>query len=186
MSSRLGWISITNQNMPFLSIDFLWWRDAAGYDFVPAAPGKPSASEVSPLHAILSETLVLPGKPARIVRRGGNLVPYRPFEEVDGLYRIFASLGKTDEGLLDFVRRFGPLTEYGNSENGEEVIFSKGHADSMNDILFSSTGERAIYLSRFGEPGLSWSRIDVALTFNPVTGKPQFRFKPPMLDHMSA
>jgi len=167
--------------MPLFSIDFEWRRDDAGYDYVPAAPGEPAASEMSPLYTMISESLPLPGKPARIVRRGGNLVPYHPFEAVNGLYRIFASLGVTDEGLLDFVRRFGPLTEFGNSDTGEEILFSRSHADAMKDLLSCSTEERGVYFSRFGELGLSWSRIDVALAFNSVTGKPQFKFKPPAL-----
>jgi hypothetical protein len=167
--------------MPLFSIDFEWWRDDAGYDYVPAAPGKPRASDMSPLYTIISEGLALPGKPARIVRRGGNLVLYRPFDEVDGLYRVFSSLGTTDEGMLDFVRRFGPLTEFGNRDSGEELFFGIGHAQVMRDLLSCSAEERAIYFSRFGEPGLSWSRIDVALAFNPLTGKPQFKFKPPTL-----
>jgi hypothetical protein len=83
--------------------------------------------------------------------------------------------------MLDFVRRFGPLTEFGNRDSGEELFFGIGHAQVMRDLLSCSAEERAIYFSRFGEPGLSWSRIDVALAFNPLTGKPQFKFKPPTL-----
>jgi hypothetical protein len=167
--------------MPLFNIDFEWQRDDAGYDYVPAAAGTPSPSEMSPLYAIISEGLSLAGRPARIVRRGGNLVPYRPFDGVNGLYRIFANLGTSDRGLLDFVNRFGPLTKYGNSETGEEVLFGKNHAESMRDLLSCSTEERGTYLSRSGEAGTSWSHLDVALAFNPVTGKPQFSFKPPEL-----
>jgi hypothetical protein len=164
------------------SIDFEWSRDAEGYDYVPAAPGKPTDSEMSPLYRLISESLpILPGKPARIVRRGGNLVPYRPFDEVDKLYLIFASLGATDQGLLDFVRTYGPLTDFGNSDTGEEVLFAIGHAQVMRELLSCSPEERAIYFSRFYPRGVAWSRIDVALTYNSVTGKPQFRFMPPTL-----
>jgi hypothetical protein len=165
------------------SIDFEWWRDDAGYNYVPAAPGNPGPSEMSPLYALIEpiRSAVSPGRPARIVRRGGKLVPYRPFDKVDGLYRIFARLGTTSEELLDFVNRFGPLTEYGNQECGEEVLFAFSAASAMRDILFSSTKERAVYFSRFGDKGVAWSRIDAALIFNPMTGKPQFRLTPPTL-----
>jgi hypothetical protein len=168
--------------MTVLGIDFQWWRDDAGYDFVPAAPSEPAPSETSPFYALISS--ILPegaGRPARIVRRGGKLEPYRPFGTVDGLYRIFANLGTTEEGLLNFVSRFGPLTESGNRECGEEVIFPMSAASAMRDLLSCSLQERAAYLSRFGENGLSWSQIDVALAFNPITGKPQFRLTPPTL-----
>jgi hypothetical protein len=167
--------------MPLFSIDFEWQRDDAGYDYIPAASGTPSPSEMSPLYTIISEGLLVPGRPARIVRRGGNLAPDRPFDRVNGLYRIFAGLGTTDEGLLDFVNRFGPLTEFGNGDTGEEVLFGRGHAETMRDLLSCSTEERGIYFSRFGEAGTSWSRLDVTLAFNLETGKPQFKFRPPTL-----
>jgi hypothetical protein len=108
-------------------------------------------------------------------------VPYRPFDKVDGLYRIFAHLGTTAEGLLDFVNRFGPLTDEGNRETGEEVPFAFSAAGAMCEVLSCPMTEQAAYFSRFGDKGLAWSRIDVALAFNPVTGKPQFRLTPPML-----
>jgi hypothetical protein len=165
--------------MPLFSIDFEWWRDDRGYDYVPAASGTPAPSEMSPLYGAISG--LMSGRPARIVRRGGNLVPSRPFDQDIRLYRVFASLGITDEGLLGFVNRFGPLTEFGNDDTGEEVLFGRGHAESMRDLLSCPAEERGSYLSRFGEAGTSWSRLDVALAFNPVTGKPQFRFKPPAL-----
>jgi hypothetical protein len=164
------------------SIDFEWLRDEAGYRYVPAALGNPEPSEMSPLYQAIEpiRRAVSGGKPARIVPRGGKLVPYRPFDNDGGkLYRIFASLGSTDEKLLEFVNRFGPLTEDGNQECGEEVLFALSAASVMRDLLSCSPAERAAYFSRFGE--LPWSRIDVTLTFNPMTNKPQFRFKPPML-----
>jgi hypothetical protein len=165
------------------SIDFEWWRDDAGYRYVPAAPGNPEPSEMSPLYKLIEpiRSAISGGRPARIVRRGGKLVPYRPFDKVDRLYRIFASLGTTGEELLDFVNRFGPLTEYGNQECGEEVLFALSAASVMRDLLSCSAGERATYFSQFGEKGVAWSRIDVALTFNPMSNKPQFRFTPPTL-----
>jgi hypothetical protein len=171
------------KHMPDFNIDFEWWRDEAGYDYVPAAPGKPSDSEVSPLYAIISEGLAVTGKPARIVRRGGKLVPIRPFDMVNRslLYKIFANIGSNENSLLQFVTQYGPLTEVGNGNIGEETIFGIGHAQVMHQILRCAIDERAAYFSRFGQNGVSWSRIDVALFFNPITGKPQFRLKPPTL-----
>jgi hypothetical protein len=166
------------------SIDFEWWRDDAGYKYVPAAPGNPEPSEITPLYAALAPFIQSGGRadrPARIVRRGGKLVPYRPLDKVNGLYRIFAHLGTTGEKLLDFVNRFGPLTEEGNRDSGEEVLFAISHAETMREILSYSKIERGAYFSRFRGKGLRWSRIDVALAFNPVTGRPQFRFTPPTL-----
>jgi hypothetical protein len=168
------------------SIDFEWLRDEAGYRYIPAALGNPEPSEMSPLyHAIAPiRAAVSGGRPARIMRRGGKLVPYRPFEKDGGkLYRIFASLCSTGEEVpfLDFVNRFGPLTEFGNNDCGEEVIFAVSHASVMRDLLSCSPAERAAYFSRSGDRGVAWSRIDVAFTFNPMTNKPQFRMTPPTL-----
>ena len=140
---------------------------------------------MSPLYQAIAPLIQsgspLAGRPARIVPCGGKLVPCRPFDKADGLYRIFANLGRTAEGLLDFVNRFGPLTDEGNRETGEEVPFAFCEADAMREVLSCPMTERAAYFSRFGDKGLAWSRIDVALAYNPVTGKPQFRLTPPML-----
>jgi hypothetical protein len=163
------------------SIDFEWWRDDAGYRYVPAAPGNPEPCEMSALYQMIAPIMGRAGKPARIVRRGGKLVPYRPFDKVDGLYKIFARLGTTGEELLDFVNRFGPLTEEGNRDSGEEVLFTFACAQSMREVLSCPKTERGAYFARFGDKGLAWSRIDAVLAFNPMTGKPQFRFTPPTL-----
>jgi hypothetical protein len=172
---------MTNRNGAVFSIDFEWWRDDAGYRYVPAAPGNPEPSEMSPLYQIIAPLIRSGGRPARIVPCGGKLVPYRPFDKPIGLYRLFANWVRTGERLLDFVNRYGPLTADGNRETGEETIFALTAASSMRDILAYSVDERAAYFSHFGDEGLAWSRIDVALAFNPTTSKPQFRLTPPML-----
>jgi hypothetical protein len=169
------------RNSAMFSIDFEWWRDNAGYRYVPAAPGNPEPSEMSAKYQIIAPIMGPAGKPARIVRRGGKLVPYRPFDKVHGLYRLFAHRGTIAEELLDFVNRFGPLTEEGNRDSGEEVLFAFAHASAMREVLSCPMTERPAYFSRFGDKGLAWSRIDVALAFNPMTGKPQFRLTPPTL-----
>src|SRR5205807_9235653 len=116
----------------------------------------------------------------RIVRRGGKLRPYRPFERVDGLYRVFASLAVAPEGLMDFVHRFGPMTEDGN-RNGEDALIGLSHAQSMAELLKRYSQNPGDCFSQFAGNGLGWSRIDAALWLNPITGKPQFRFRPPTL-----
>jgi len=162
-------------------IDFETQRCEGGYRYVPAAPGDPKPSEMSSLYQIIAPLMKSGGRPARIVPCGRKLVPYRPFDKLDGLYRIFAHLGTTEEGLLEFVNRFGPLTKEGNRECGEEVLFAFSHAEAMNDILSCPLKERGAYFAPAGDKGLAWSRIDVALAFNPETRKPQFRLTPPTL-----
>jgi hypothetical protein len=168
---------------PLLNIDFEWWSDDAGYDYVPAEPGW---AELGPLEKLFSSGR-LGGKegdrPDRIIRRGGKLIAYRPFEKVNGLYRIFANIGTTTDGLLEFIHRFGPLTQEGLDPTiGDEVPLVLSHASTMAALLAYSPEGRVSFLSQF-EKGLSWTRIDVGLVVNPFTGKPQITLKPPWLLH---
>jgi hypothetical protein len=168
---------------PLLNIDFEWWSDDAGYDYVSAEPGWVA---MSPLDKLTSSGL-LGGKngerPDRIIRRGGKLIAYRPFEKVNGLYRIFANKGTTVAGLLEFIHRFGPLTQGGlDATIGDEVPFLVNHASAMAALLAYSPEGRVSYLSQF-EKGLSWTRIDVGLVVNPFTEKPQITLKPSWLLH---
>jgi hypothetical protein len=166
-----------------LNIDFEWSVDDAGYDYVPAELGW---AAMSPLDRIASCGL-LDGtegdRPDRIVRRGGKLIAYRPFEKINGLYRIFARIGTTAEGLVEFINRFGPLTEGGHDPaTGDAVPFVLTAASTMAELLTYSPEERFSYLSKF-DRGLSWTRIDVSLVANPFTRKPQIALKPPWLLH---
>jgi hypothetical protein len=169
--------------MPTFRIDFEWRRDEAGYEYVPPARDDAAHTEQIVLDDLLP--LSMGGEPTRrhrIVRRGGRLVPFRPFDHVDGIYRIFAALGNSTEGLLDFFGRFGPLTQAGLDQRiGEDVEFAISAAKIIRDLLASSSAERATYFSKFGDRGISWSRVDVALLANPVTGKLQLKFMPPTL-----
>src|SRR5271166_4612794 len=139
-----------------LNIDFEWWSDDAGYDYVPAEPGW---AAMSPLEKLTSSGLLGGEKgvrPDRIIRRGGKLIAYRPFEKVNGLYRIFANIGTTIDGLLEFIYRFGPLTQGGLDPTiGDEVPVVLNHASTMAALLAYTPEGRVSYLSQFGK-GLSW------------------------------
>jgi hypothetical protein len=162
-----------------LSIDFEWAVDEAGYDWVPGGPAE-AGEENSPFGEFMS---VLEGSPIRldrIVRRGGKLRTYRPFERVDGLCRVFAGAAVDPKGLMNFVHRFGPMTEDGNHD-GEDALIGLGHAETMAGWLRQYSQNRRECFSQLACPGLGWSRLDVALWVNPATGKPQYRFRPPAL-----
>src|SRR5215208_1151275 len=121
-----------------LSIDFEWSVDETGYEWVPGGPVNGPAASVDDLSGI--ELLsALGGKRIRvdrIRRRGGMLKTYRPFEGIDRmLFRIFANQGKERDGLLDFVCRFGPMTEEGNREDGEPAYVGLAAAKAMSQLL---------------------------------------------------
>jgi hypothetical protein len=165
--------------MRAFKIDFIWWRDEAGYEFAPAVPGNADNN----LTALVP--LCVGGEPSqheRIVGRGGNMMEYRPFSVTDGIYRIFAGSGKSKDGLLDFFNRFGPLTRAGlDPACGEDLRFIQANVEALNELLSCPIEERTLSFSRYGESGLSWSRNDVALVFDPITGRLQLRLTPPTL-----
>ena len=110
----------------------------------------------------------------RIVRRGGKLVTYRPFEKVNGLFRVFAGLARTKEGVLDFIQRFGPLTPAGNVI-GEDIQIGVITGQMINLFLGSSPQHRVALLNDGG--GITCGNAAVSLAVNQVTGRPQLKFK---------
>jgi hypothetical protein len=163
-------------------IDFEWAFDEAGYDWVPGGPAEPT-DEKSLIGEVISTFQGKPIRPDRIVRRGGNLKTYRPFERVPGLFRLFSKQATPPAGLLDFVTRFGPMIQDGNRESGEDALIGLSAAQTMSELLDDYSKDSRTCFSRFGEQGLGWSRIDVYLAFNLVTGRPYFKFTPASFLH---
>jgi hypothetical protein len=147
--------------MATLHIDFEWWRDPAGYQTAPVAMETHAAYQ-APKHRPLPDLLVLPGQwglaytplgirvlhggsanPLHVRRRGDVLAPYRPLDVFGSLFEIFAKV-RTEDDVLHFVERFGPLTRDGlDAQKGELVDGVLAHADTMRDLFLFSTGDRA-------------------------------------------
>jgi hypothetical protein len=161
-------------------IDFEWAIDEAGYDRIAGGPADPG-DEKSLIGDVFSIVKGSPIRPDRIVPRGGNLKSDRPFERVPGLFRLFSKLATTSEGLLDFVARFGPMTPDGNRECGEDALIGIAASQAMSKLLDDYAENPSSCFTAFGAHGLAWSRIDVALAFNPETGRAYFKFTPPTL-----
>jgi len=164
-----------------LSIDFEWLVDEAGYEWVQGVPVDGSIGPDEELRGV--ELLsALGGKPIRanrIRRRGGTLKARRPFEKIDRmLFRIFASQGSNRDGLLDFVCRFGPMSEEGNRDDGEQAIIGLAAAAAMFEVLQAYSDDPRNWFSVYARKEFYWSKMDVKLERNPMTGKPQFRFVP--------
>ena len=160
-------------------VDFEWAVDAAGYDWV-AEESAEESDEKSVYGEILSALNGRPIRPARIVRRGGELRVYRPFERVNGLFLPFSKFALTAEGLMEFISQYGPMTREGNENSGEDVIIGIGHARTMSEFLTEYRTDARGCFAKYAQ-GLGWSRMDVALTFNATTGRPQMMSRPSSL-----
>ena len=132
--------------MAQLHIDLEWNRDAEGYSLLPAEePGLRVASQTrNALAAVLAGVTfpdwlaprAAPPKPQRVVRCGGRLLPYRPLLEFAGLFQVFANKATTADGVLDFIEKFGPLTQAGlEKDQGEDVSCIITQAKAMAGLL---------------------------------------------------
>ena len=113
-----------------LSIDFTWFQDPQGYRPIPAKPIALRRGQ-SILDVPMRDI-----QPARIVRNGGKLQPYRPFEfPSDLLIKEFIGATKSENGMLEFVKRFGPLTYEGLRGRGEIVWELRDQANEMSEVM---------------------------------------------------
>ena len=168
--------------MAGFGIEFVWWRDTLGFEFIPAQPAVAGRKD---LHQGFDFGATTASAPERLIRRGGGLVPYRPLEEIDHLHVIFSKRAINNTGLLDFVQAFGPLTEPGLGINrnidGDMVNECLTHAQTMRELVDMDLEARRRYIQRIGHDGLSWSRISVRMSIDIGTGKPKLSLVPPNL-----
>jgi hypothetical protein len=161
-----------------LLINFEWWRDAAGYQLVPdtTPPDPEEALVYYPLgiHIVSAEI-----KPLRLVRRGGDLVPYHPIDRFETLFRIFANEVTRPEGVLAFAQRFGPLTSDGlDMSVGEPAYHSLVHAAGMREFLSFASGDKQL-LARGIEAQINpLGQIDIAIVLDAETTRPKLRLSP--------
>ncbi len=96
-----------------VSREFTWSRDPEGYG--------------------LSDT----GK--KVVRSGKKLETYKPLELHENLFGELASTRQTPDGVLNFVKKFGPLTLEGiQSAEGEEVAVVIEAAQTISQLLLAN------------------------------------------------
>jgi hypothetical protein len=115
--------------MPELSLDFKWYRDPKGYRLIEAKPTGLRRGQ-SMLDWVIREEHF-----ARIVRNGGKLQSYRPFDVSPKLFRIFIDKAKSESGVYDFVKRYGPLTYNGLKGRGEIVEEIMASAEDMSQAI---------------------------------------------------
>jgi hypothetical protein len=114
--------------MPDLTFDFTWYKDAKGYRLIP-----PKSPKRRPGQSIL-DVRASDIQPARIVRNGGALQSYRPLE-YPRLFIRFIDTAKSENGVLEFVERFGPLTHDGLQRDGDVVPAVIDQAENMSQAL---------------------------------------------------
>jgi hypothetical protein len=175
-----------------------WWRDPKGYEMVdtpaPEAPKAwiwhwPSPAGVlfplgfPGLRKWVDPRPQVPLLPFRIVRLGGDLVPYRPLDIIDDIFRAYVNLVPAPNPILDFVDRYGPLTRFGLDENiGDSVAETFAIVQHMNAYItarLSDDGTATRQLLAQGELGVTG--IVPRLSYDPGTRTPKLRFDVPDL-----
>jgi hypothetical protein len=115
----------TENAMPDLTFDFKWYKHVRGYRLVPAKLHRGSVLGAQPDDI----------EPAKIVPEGGPLQSYRPFAKSENLFELFVRRAKSEEGVLEFVKNFGPLTHDGLRKGGEVVQDIIDAAEEMSGVL---------------------------------------------------
>jgi hypothetical protein len=149
-----------------LLIGFAWSRVSKGFRIEPA-----KASRLT--------TIIRPDTPERLVPLGDKAGSYRPLEQFETLYAIFAKVSKARE-LIDFANKFGPLTKdgYGRGDNVEMILEDAG---TMRRVLtaLSKDNDHARVLRKAGVARLSLGNpVDVAVVPDQDTGRIKLSFQP--------
>jgi hypothetical protein len=163
-----------------LLIDFEWWRDTTGYQLLPDT--RPPDPEEALVFHPLGIRIVSGTKPLRLVRLGGDLVPYRPLDRFGTLFRIFANDVKRPKDVLAFAQKFGSLSVDGLDMNvGESADSTVVHAEGMREFLSFAGGDKQLLARGIGGQINPLGQIDVALVLDPATTRPKLRLSPSSL-----
>jgi hypothetical protein len=121
----------------------------------------------------------------RVVRSGKGHDPKdfqhsQPLSKTDSLFKIFANIATTPQGVLDFVQRFGPLTEGGwDPKIGEDVNLVISNADHMRQLLrYSSGNQKGLGLPLSRHQATRSSSIDAQVIWDSATKSPKWELRP--------
>ena len=120
----------------------------------------------------------------RVRRCGGELQPYRPLDKFESLFTQFANEAISASGLLQFIKKFGPLTKFGLDESlGEPIAEALEHAKAMREWLSYLAGKNSRLVERMGleQGGIRLSDATVRLTLDMETNRPRLEFSPSSL-----
>ena len=111
-------------------------------------------------------------QPARVVGKGGPRMPYRPLDEFPGLFKIFVKIPRTPEGVLGFIRKFGPLAP---SVEGDSVPVVLDVANEMQKRLHGLSPRLG------GRAGIPLTNLHAWLTNDRATGGITLKIAPATL-----
>jgi hypothetical protein len=138
-----------------LLIDFEWAKHSGGYKLIPARARRPPTEGESLLAADY-------GDPESVVPNGGTLLPYRPLEKFDVLFKAFANL-KTSDDVLGFIQKFGPITKRGLGHSREEVPRVLVLSGVFRALLLGAKDKKRL-ATDFDEEGIpDFVRLETAL-----------------------
>ena len=147
------------------AIEFEWWQDANGYRLVDAESGRPQ----------------------RVVRRGGKLLMRRPLDKTRALFLTFARSATSPEGVLEFIKQYGPLTDLGLDEHfGEPVPDAMREARMMAELLrHHNSGKRSLgpWSGPIALPWIVIGKIDAFLVRDAKTKALRLQLSPSNLLH---
>jgi hypothetical protein len=132
--------------------------------------------------AAAPEIAMTVAKPTRIVWRGSALKRYRPLDKFPQVFQQFAKV-TTDRQLLEFMNRFGPLTDNGY-KSGENVASILTHAQQIRRLRDAYEAGRPAALAQIiGPKGMAIGEgpigdVQVRLIFDPVMGASQVQLAP--------
>ena len=168
-----------------LALEFEWWRDPDGCRLIQLPRDRDDEDEE---HFIVHPLGIRPRiglDRYRIVRAGGALEAYRPFERfgLGFLHRHFAKIAKATEAL-DFVSKFGPLTGDGlDADVGDDLDMVLVHAEAMAEMLWYASGSkrrraRVVDAEMPIEHRDHIASLNASFVLEEKTGRPRLRLSP--------
>ncbi len=137
----------------------IWQRDEAGYEL---------RAEEPPVYPAGATRLIVP--------RGGEIVAYQPLL-FGSLYTRFASIHTLDD-LLRFTNEYGLLTKSAEeAKQGEDALYNIKVAQVFRLTLRNVSQVTDI----MSELPTTLGQLEVILTRDQKTGKPQLQYRPPTL-----
>jgi hypothetical protein len=121
----------------------------------------------------------------RVVRNGKGHTPKdfefcRPLSSTDSLFRIFVHMATTPDGVLEFVQRYGPLTEAGGDPDlGDDVRLVISSAEHMRQLLrYFSGNEKRPHLAASRHQATQSASMGMQVIWDPATMAPKWELRP--------